>query len=77
MAYQKPPEWKAPPSRLTVILRNDAPMIHCGDSPSYRSVTLDLTPEQVNRLLCRYVGSSGGVDLYEEVSKCFLEDPTP
>jgi hypothetical protein len=32
------------PKTLRVIIRNDAPMIFCNDSPSYRSVEIELTP---------------------------------
>ena len=59
--------------KLTVILRNDSPMIHCGDSPSYRSVQIDLTPEQCESIKPRWTGSSGGTDEYEEISKAFIE----
>ena len=58
---------------LTVILRNDSPMIHCGDSPLYRSVQIDLTPEQCAVIAPRKTGSSAGVDEYESISKAFIE----
>jgi len=35
---------------LTVIIRNDTPIIHCNDVPSYRSVTITLTAEQMEKL---------------------------
>ena len=63
----------SPGCKLTVIIRNDAPMVFCGDSPSYRSVILTLTEEQLALLRLRYVGRSEGVDYYEEISKCFIE----
>ncbi len=50
--------------KLTVILRNDSPMIHCGDSPSYRSVQVDLTPDQCAAIAPRKTESSGGTDEY-------------
>jgi hypothetical protein len=59
--------------KLTVILRDDSPMIHCGDSPSYRSVQINLTPEQCEALKPRWTGSSAGVDEYESISKAFIE----
>ena len=58
---------------LTVILRNDSPMIHCGDSPSYRSVQIELTPEQCEMIKPRWTGSSSGADEYEGISKAFIE----
>ncbi len=59
--------------KLRVIFRNDAPMVHCNDSPSYRLVSIDLTPEQIEKLKPRYCYSIGVNDYYEEISKCFLE----
>ena len=59
--------------KLTVIIRDDGPMIHCGDSPSYRSVQLNLTDEQVVALSRRQTHSSGGVEYFEQYSRCFIE----
>lgn len=59
--------------RLTVIIRDDGPMIHCADSPTYRSVTLELTPEQMKQLFLMHTHHTGGEDYYETVSRCFLE----
>ena len=59
---------------LTVIFRNDAPMILAGDTPSYRSIQIELTPDQVIKLHRKEVGSDRGNTLYEDYSKCFLED---
>lgn len=36
--------------KLTVIIRDDTPLIYCGDSPSYRTVSFSLTDEQVKML---------------------------
>ena len=59
--------------KLTVILRNDAPMIHCGDSPSYRSVQFELTPEQEEAIAPRFTDSVGTEKHTETISKCFIE----
>jgi hypothetical protein len=59
--------------KLTVILRNDSPMIHCGDSPSYRSVQVDLTPDQCEAIKSRWTGMSNGTDEYESISTAFIE----
>lgn len=61
-------------SRLTVIIRDDGPLIFCGDSPSYRRVTLDLTDFQINRLHLQPTRTSGTEVFFEAVSQCFLED---
>jgi len=59
--------------KLRVIFRNDWPLVNCQDSPLYRLVSIDLTPEQVEKLKPRYAYSVGGKDYYEEISRCFLE----
>lgn len=58
---------------LTVVIRNDGPMLHSGDSPTYRSVRLTLNDEQVGQLALRQYGQWGGESLYEEISRCFIE----
>ena len=54
--------------QVTVIIRDDSPMLHRGDSPSYRSVAIDLTPEQVQRIGLWHVN--------ERYSHCFIEPMT-
>ena len=61
-------------SKLTVIIRDDSPMIHCGDVPSYRRVTIDLTDEQKAKLCLYATSSSMAKDIFESFSKCFLEE---
>ena len=39
----------------------------------YRTVHLELTPEQVKKLRLRWIGRYGGEDRYEEISNCFIE----
>lgn len=62
-----------PGDLLTVIIRDDGPMIFVGGSPSYRRVTLRLTREQQKKLRLYYVGRSGGNEYYETVDRCFIE----
>lgn len=64
---------KKEPLSLVVIIRNDSPMIHCGDSPSYRSVTVRLTDAQCSQLARKWTGHSFGTDEFEEFSKAFLQ----
>ncbi len=66
-------EQKTPGRILTVVIRDDSPMIHCGDSPAYRSVQIELTDEQLARIGLRWTYSSGSNDYYEEISRCFIE----
>ncbi len=58
---------------LTVILRNDGPLIHCNDSPSYRSVQIELTDEQWEKISPKRLGTLDGKPFYECLSKCFIE----
>lgn len=62
------------PKYLTVIFRNEAPLVCCNDNPSYRSVTIELTDEQRAKLSCRKTFMSGNTQYYEEISMCFIED---
>ena len=38
---------------LTVIFRDDSPMIFAGDTPKYRTVVIDLTEDQATKLIPR------------------------
>lgn len=67
-------EFKLPPTHLTVLLRDDSPMIYCGDSPSYRRVTVALTQEQRVELALRQTHTDSGKAFYEDVSRLLLED---
>jgi len=69
----KPPKLSG--KTLTVIFRNDSPMWQCGDSPSYRRITIPITEEQQQVLKLRWVGKIGNDDLYEDISKCFIDEP--
>lgn len=62
-----------PNNRLTFIIRNEAPLIFCDDSPTYRTVTIILTSEQLDKLKLQYIGEQSNNILYERISKCFLE----
>jgi hypothetical protein len=62
--------------KLTVIFRDDSPMIFCNDSPSYRSVQIDLTEKQNEVLKPLQTGTNGLNKIYESISKCFIE-PAP
>jgi hypothetical protein len=60
--------------KLTVIIRNDGPLVFCGDSPSYRSVQIELTAEQIAQIRLKHIGVNCGRDVTESYSKCFLEE---
>lgn len=64
---------RLPGKVLTVIIRDDSPMIHCQDAPKFRSVRVILTDDQVNLITLGCTGTTGGTPIYEVVSKCFIE----
>ena len=68
-------KYKIPGNQVTVVIRDDGPLIHCGDSPSYRTVRIELTPEQVHALELKHTHSHNGKDFFEEISRIILEPP--
>lgn len=72
---QKAP--RLPSSTATVIIRDDSPMIFCGDSPSYRSVRIALAEERRMQIKLLWRGRNGATDLYEEISRVFIEPKPP
>lgn len=65
-----------PCRRLTVVIRNEAPMLFCQDPPTHRTVQIELTEPQVFALRLRWIGHSAGTDYHESVSQCFFEPDT-
>jgi hypothetical protein len=61
-------------THLTVIIRDDSPLIHCGDTPSYRRVTIGLDAHQVEQIMLKPTCKNMGKDIFESVSRCFLEE---
>ena len=59
--------------KLTVIFRDDSPMIHCGDSPSYRTVQIELTSEQKKALARQYTHTISNTNYFESISQCILD----
>ena len=64
---------KLPSDTLTVIFRDDSPTIHCGDSPSYRTVRIKLTDEQREALALKYLFSRGNNHFWEDISRAIIE----
>lgn len=67
------PKDRSPGNVLTVIIRDDAPLVNCGDSPAYRSVQVELTPEQQEKLALRHTFAQGAIWFAEDVSRCIIE----
>lgn len=59
--------------KLTVIFRDERPMMIYNDPPTYRSVQIELTDEQVRALMPRHLGNINGRDVDEEISRSFIE----
>jgi len=66
-------ESKIVATKITAIIRDDAPMLLCGDSPTYRRVTFDLTYEQRTALQVFVTGISMGQPIFESLSRIFWE----
>ena len=60
--------------KLTVIIRDDAPMVYCGDCPSYRTVVLPLTAEQCEMVKLRITATAGEMTYREQISTTILEE---
>ena len=60
-----------PSPYLTVVIRDDSPMVHAGDSPSYRTVRVTLTGEQVEALALRH-----GMEAYSRAIVEPVQPPT-
>lgn len=64
---------------LTVVLRDPGPMTFYQEPPSHRTVRIDFTPEQLEKLKLRKVGVMGTdgtgkpFELFEEFSSAFIE----
>ena len=67
-------ESKISGTHLTVIIRDDAPIIHFCDVPLYRRVTISLSTQQVEQLKLYATSISMGKPVFESISKCFIED---
>jgi hypothetical protein len=63
--------------KITVIFRDDSPVIHYGDSPSYRTQVINLTPEQRDLITPKCTGTSFGNNIFESISKCIIEPTNP
>jgi len=64
--------------KLTVVLRNDGPIRYCNGVPSFRavsfrSVTIELTPEQCVAIAPRKTDSVAGTDYFEAISQSIVE----
>ena len=62
-----------PANTLTVIIRDDSPMIHCNDTPSFRTVMLTLTQEQQDAIKVNCTARTAGSAHYESISRAILE----
>lgn len=59
--------------KLTVIYRDERALNYTGDPPTHRSVQIELTPEQCQKLKPRHLGFCCDRDMYEQISMVFIE----
>lgn len=59
--------------KLVVIIRDESPLIHLGDPPTYRKVVLELTDSQQEALSLKVTGAVAGRDIRESFGNVFLE----
>lgn len=69
-----PPNARYGPAWLTVIIRDDSPLIHSGDRPTYRTVRVRLTDDQRAELALLMVAGAGGHQFHEQVSQAILDE---
>ena len=61
--------------KLTVVIRDDAPTVYCGDCPSYRTVVIPLTAEQCEMVKLRLTAKGANEhEYYEQISTAILEE---
>jgi hypothetical protein len=65
-----------PGRTLRIVIRNNAPVVFYEDCPSYRSVSIELTDEQLSLLRLERTHTLAGTAYHEEISRCFLEPAT-
>ena len=68
------PMKKLPPDTLTVIIRDDAPMVFCNSSPEYRTVRVKLTDEQREAIMLHANSSQCGKPVWESISMAIIEE---
>lgn len=68
------PTYKIGPEFLTIIIRNDGPLVNAGDRPSYRTIQIELTAKQRDSIKLHHTHTSGTTDYYEQISQAILED---
>jgi len=64
---------RIPTGKLTVVIRDKSPFFLFGDAPSYRTVQIQLTPEQRKQIELKVTYLSGKESYYEDISQCILE----
>jgi len=73
MDNKKSNAYSFPSNKLTVIIRDDSPLIFTDSPPAFRSVQIELTEEQVIALMLKHTGTSGATQYFETIAQCFIE----
>ena len=62
-----------PTGKLTFVIRDEAPFVHMQEPVSHRTVSIELTPWQMELLALKFTHSIGVNRFHEDVSSVFLE----
>lgn len=64
---------KPGPERLTVVIRDESPLIHIGEPVRFRTAVIELTESQRAALSLRQVSTIKGMPIHEEISYVIAE----
>lgn len=62
-----------PTGKVTFVIRDEAPFVHMQEPVSHRTVSIELTPWQMELLALKFTHSIGVNRFHEDVSSVFLE----
>lgn len=74
MKREDHPPIRRPKGHLTFVVRDTAPLAVLQEPVGHRTVRVELTEEQLDRLSLRKTGWSGGGPIYESISMVLWED---
>lgn len=62
-----------PNNLLTFVITDISPLLCVGEPIKHRTVQIELTAEQLQKLALKHRGMSGSNPIYEEISSVYLE----
>lgn len=73
---ERPGDSHLPSGRLTFVIRDEAPFVILNDMPAYRTVDIELTPEQREALRLHAVNDGDNL-AFEHVARLIVEKEAP